>query len=159
MLAILSACQSVDDTRLPAMPVNINLGDPGLWTAYGISGFGMYRYFIPALRLPNGFQYTANTAVGFGGVLLIGGMDPFTGDSSTPLAYDLACPVECKPGVRVRIEGEQCYAVCPECGSKYDVTMQGGAPVSGPAFTSSPKLGMVRFVCVPATAGGYIVTR
>ncbi len=158
LAALSSACSSLDDERIPAMPVNINLADAGLWNTYGVAGFGIYRQFIPSLGLPSGFRYSATTATGYGGVLLIGGMDPFTGDTNVPLAYDLACPVERKPDIRVKVDPDNFEAICPVCGSHFDVTMQGGAPLSGPAATDNPKCGMTRYRCIPSS-GGYTITR
>lgn len=156
---IVGSCRGVDDDRLPAMPVSINLTDAGMWNRYGVSGFGMCRYFVPKLGEPAGFFYTAATYTGYGGILLIGGMDPFTAETNVPLAYDLSCPVECNPNVRVHVDADKFEAVCPECGSKYDVTMQGGAPVSGPAAEGKHKYGMRRYTCVPSGSGGYLITR
>ncbi len=154
---LLLSCNSVDDERLPNVPVNINLGDPGLWNRYGVAGFGLYRYFIPELKEPSGFSYTVSSCAGFGGVLLIGGMDPFSGDVNVPLAYDLACPVECKPTVRVKIDDSTFEAICPVCGSKYDVTMRAGSPISGPAAEGKNKYALKRYQCLPAQYGGYII--
>lgn len=153
-------CNEVDDERIPAMPVSINLGDAGLWNSYGVHGFGNWRVFVPQDGEPAGFHYTATTATGFGGVLLISGMDPFSGDTDVPLAYDLACPVERNPRVRVMVVSDERYeAVCPECGSRYDVTMRGGSPVGGEAATGKYKLGLKRYTCLKTTQGGYTVVR
>lgn len=154
---ILTSCHNVDDDRIPNLPVNISLADAGLWNRYGVAGFGLYRYFIPELKEPSGFAYVASSAAGFGGVLLIGGMDPFTGDTNMPLAYDLACPVECKANVRVKIDSSTFEAICPECGSKYDVTMRGGAPISGPAADGNHRYALRRYNCLPSQYGGYII--
>lgn len=156
---LLSGCHSVDDERIPAMPVSINLSDAGLWNTYGVSGFGLFRYFIPQLNEPAGYRYTANTATGFGGVLLIGGMDPFTTETNVPLAYDMACPVECDPNVRVAVDATSFEAICGKCGSHYDVTMQGGAPLSGPATEGKYKYGLTRYQCLRSVGGGYMITR
>lgn len=155
----MSGCHEVDDERIPAMPVNISLGDAGLWNTYGVFGFGMCRYFVPSLREPSGFQYNVSTAAGYGGVLLVGGMDPYTTETNVPLAYDLACPVECNPNVRVAVDSETFEAVCPKCGSHYDVTMQGGAPVSGQAAEGKHKYGLTRYQCLRTAMGGYMITR
>ncbi len=155
----LSGCNSIDDEKIPAMPVSINLSDAGLWNTYGVSGFGLFRYFIPQLNEPSGYRYTANTATGFGGVLLIGGMDPFSTETNVPLAYDLSCPIECDPNIRVAVDASTFEAICGKCGSHYDVTMQGGAPVSGPAAEGKHKYGLTRYQCLQSTAGGYMITR
>ncbi len=154
----LTGCDSVDDDRIPNLAVSINIGDAGLWNTYGVTGFGSSRNFILAanLRQPSGFPYSTQSATGFGGILLINGMDPFTTATDVPLAYDLACPVECKQDVRVQIEGDLYEAVCPVCHSHYDVTMSGGSPLSGPA--AKHKYGLRRYQCLPTTLGGYIIT-
>lgn len=157
---LLFSCNSVDDERIPRMPVNISLADAGTWNTYGVSGFGMSQRFIltQTLREPSGFPYSAVSATGYGGVLLINGMDAYTADTNVPLAYDLSCPVEMKQSVRVEVEGELYHAVCPVCGSIYDVTMGGGAPLSGPAATGKHKYGLRRYSCYPTGTGGYIIS-
>lgn len=150
-------CTKVDDERIPSMPVNINLADAGLWNVYGVSGFGISRRFVRELGEPAGFSYNQNTYTGYGGVLLIGGMDPFDPSSDAPLAYDLACPVECRRDVRIYIDQKSLEAVCPECGSHYDVVMSGGTAVSGPAYSHSPRYGLTRYQCLAAQLGGYII--
>ena len=153
-------CDSVDDDRIPAAPVNIVLSDAGTWNTYGVAGYGANRRFIlsQGTREPFGFPYSQTSATGFGGVLLISGMDPFTATTDTPLAYDLACPVERKSDVRVEIESDMYEAVCPICGSHYDVTMGGGSPLSGPAATGNTKYGLKRYRCIPSGNGGFIIT-
>lgn len=142
------------------MAVSINLSDPGVWATYGVAGFGSFNYFILQSNSPispSGFTYLSNSATGFGGVLLIEGMDPFTAQTGVPLAYDLACPVEKQPTIRVAITGENYEAVCPVCDSHYDVTMGAGAPTAGPALTGEHKYGLRRYYCHPTSSGGYII--
>ncbi len=153
-----AACSSVDDERIPNMAVNINLADAGMWNIYGVAGTGVHRDFIKELRQPAGFAYTDQTATGYGGVLLIGGMDPFTATPNIPLAYDLSCPVECQPNIRVIIDDTNLEAVCPVCGSHYDVVMAGGSPTSGPALTGKHKYALRRYTCRPGQLGGYFIT-
>lgn len=157
---ILSGCNTVDSDRIPAFAVNIPIVDAGSWNTYGVAGFGSNRRFIlsQGIREPLGFPYSQTSATGFGGVLLIIGMDPYTATADTPLAYDLACPVERKADVRIQVTGDLYEAVCPECGSHFDVTMGGGAPLSGPAATGNTKYGLRRYRCIPASSGGYIIT-
>ncbi|MDE6523407.1 MAG: hypothetical protein K2L17_11355 [Muribaculaceae bacterium] len=162
LIAVLSAtasCNQVDDDRIPSLPVYINLSGAGMWNSYGVSGVGISRDFInwQGVLSPTGFPFTANTYVGFGGVLLIGGIDPFTSETNVPLAYDLACPVECSQTVRVVIDQDNLEAVCPVCGSHYNVLTAGGAPVAGPALTGKYKYGLRRYVCDPVQDGGYII--
>lgn len=153
-----SSCHEVDDERIPRMPVSINITGAGMWNTYGVAGTGLSRDFILREGIPAGFPYTQGSATGYGGVLLIGGMDPFTSEPNVPLAYDLACPVERKPTVRVYIDPANLDAVCPECGSHYNVVTGGGAPVSGVALTGQRKYGLRRYQCLGGSAGGYYIT-
>ena len=157
-LFFLASCHEIDDERIPRMPVSINLTGAGLWNTYGVAGTGLSRDFIISEGLPAGFPYTQGNATGFGGVLLIGGMDPFTSEPNVPLAYDLACPVERMPTVRVFIDPYNLDAVCPDCGSHYNVVTGGGSPLSGPALTGKPKYGLRRYQCLGGQAGGYYIT-
>ena len=160
-LAITTFCQgcnSVDDQRIPNMPVNIAIADPGMWNTFGVAGFGSHRIFIISEHIPSAFPYTSKSATGFGGVLLIEGTDPFSSTTASPLAYDLACPVERKADVRVAIDNETYVAVCPECGSSYDVTMQRGAPMGGPAAQGKYKYALKSYNCIASGSGGYYIT-
>lgn len=158
-VAGLCSCDTLVDDRIPAMPVTIRLSDAGTWNTYGVAGFGIYRYFIRETREPANFPYTEQTYTGFGGVLLIGGMNPFEGNTQAPLAFDLACPVECQRDIRVHIDPENYEAVCPVCGSHYDVTMAMGTPVSGPAASGDHKYGLQKYSCIPNAMGGYDIVR
>lgn len=151
-------CDSVDDDRIPNMPVNISIADAGMWNTYGVSGFGSYKNFILNPRQPASFPYSTKSATGFGGVLLIEGIDPFLGNINAPLAYDLACPVERDPEIKIQINSESYMAFCQKCGSTYDVTMQRGAPVSGPAALGKYKCGLKTYTCLSSGIGGYYIT-
>lgn len=158
--AAAAGCSEVNDDRIPGAPVNISLSDVATWNTYGVAGFGSNRQFIlsSGIRVPKGFPFNQGSATGFGGVLLISGMDPFTATTDYPLAYDLACPVEMKADIRVEVENELYNAVCPSCGSVFDVTMAGGTPLSGPAASGNVKYGLRRYRCLPTGSGGYIIT-
>lgn len=161
LLTSFVSCHTVDDERLPNMPVNISISDPGMWNTYGVSGFGSNREFIlmaSGEHVPASFPYNSRSATGFGGVLLIEGLDPFSSISATPLAYDLACPVERKADIRVFVEPDTYYAICPECGSVYDVTLGMGAPIQGPASTGKYKYGLKVYSCIASGNGGYFIT-
>lgn len=158
---MMTACQSIDDERIPNMPVNISLSDPGVWNTYGVSGFGSHRNFIynsKGASQPAGFAYKSTSATGFGGVLLIEGVDPLLAVTAAPLAYDLACPVERNPQIRVEVENETYMAVCPECRSIYDVTVAHGAPISGEAATGKYKYGLKSYRVLASGYGGYIIS-
>lgn len=155
---ICSGCHEIDDERIPRLPVSINLADHGLWNAYGVAGTGIHREFIKSEHKPAGFAYVAQSATGFGGVLLIGGIDPFTAEPNMPLAYDLACPVERTASIRVYIDQNNLDAVCPDCGSHYNVISGGGSPLSGPALERKHKYGLRRYQCLAGKLGGYYIT-
>lgn len=108
-----------------------------------------YKYFIRDTRQPSDFPYTATTFTGFGGVLLLSDV------LGNPQAYDLACPVERKRDVRVRIKPDDEYlAECEECHSKYNVFSLTGHPVSGPAASKGYAL---RRYSVGAKGTNYMV--
>lgn len=157
ILVATGACHQLNDERIPSMAVNIDLSNQGVWNWYGVHGFGQYNYFIltDSFRLPPGFAYSYNSATGYGGVLLVSGQG-YSGDIE-PLAYDLSCPVERLPDVRVEIDDATLCAVCPDCGSVYDVTEAHGAPMDGPA--KAMHYALTPYSCYPTTTGGYIVTR
>lgn len=158
LMAMLAGCNTVDDDRIPSYPVNLNLASPDLWSTYAPAAYGDWREFIRELREPRNFPYTEKSATGYGGVLLVIGLNPYTLEAGVPVAYDLSCPVEMKPDIRVRMQadaGPLPEAVCPECGSHYDVVEQGGAPKSGPAL--SGRLGLRRYECRQGIYGGYLI--
>ena len=152
-----SACHQLDDDRIPHMAVHIDLSNQGLWNTYGVNAYGQFNNFIftTSLRIPSGFPYTYNSATGYGGVLLICGQNPYTGDIG-PLAYDLSCPVERMPDIRVYVDLNNYQAVCPDCGSHYDIVEAGGAPLSGPA--AAMHYALTPYQCYPTLNGGFIIS-
>lgn len=154
-----SSCNRVEDDVLPAMPVNVDLSDVGIWNVYGVFGFGTYRYFVRDMNKPAGFVYGGSTATGYGGILLVGGMDPFQIETCIPMAYDMSCPVEKNRNIRIYFDEDNLAAVCEKCGSRFDVTMQGGAPISGLASQCSPKVGLRRYQVLQTMTGGYVIVR
>lgn len=157
LMTLCESCHQANDDRLPSMPVNIQIDTAGLWNTYGVFGYGMYRYFIlyQGLVVPSDFTYKYGSATGYGGVLLIYGQNPFTGDVG-PLAYDLSCPVERRPDIRIEMEDETLEAVCPDCGSRYNVVDAGGIAIDGPALKFN--YAMTRYQCLATSSGGYVIT-
>ncbi len=145
-----TACTKINDNQIPSYPVNLNLSTPGYWQTYGVTSPGTYRLFNKMERIPENYPYNANSYTGFGGVFLV--CDIFT---SEPLAYDASCPVERRAEVRVAIDENCNYeAVCPKCGSHYNVMSGWGGAVSGKAY--SQKLGLNRYRVIK-TGSGYNV--
>ena len=153
-----TGCDSIDEDRIPAYPVQINLNNPGLWNVYGVAGYGQHRDFIRQTGTPANFPFTETTYTGYGGVLLIMGMDPYSAGNVVPLAYDLSCPVERRENIRVYVDDETLEAICPVCESHYDVCMAGGSPTAGPALTGHVKYALQRYMAYPAN-GGYVIGR
>ena len=87
-------------TTKQAIKYLLDLGDTGLWTSYGVAGYGDYRFFSKKDRIPSNYSYKEAEYTGFGGVLLIYGVNG-------PLAYDRACPNEAKQDVVLNIDKEK----------------------------------------------------
>lgn len=159
-MVAMASCNTIDSDRIPSMPVNINLTPQSAWHTYGVTAFGDYRYFIREAREPSNFPWLEATRTGFGGVLLIRGVDAFTNEADVPLAYDLACPVERRADVRVRMVPTDALPVaqCPECGSRYNVIEAGGRPISGPALNDGFGLRIYQCLEPASNIGGYLIT-
>ncbi len=143
-----SGCDRIDNKAVPSFIVRIDLGDFALWNTYGVGGMGDYRIFNREKRLPANFPYNANTFTGFGGVLLIMGLDG-------PLAYDLCCPVESNHDITLSINPENFEAVCPKCGSCYNPLTGAGGPLRGVAINTH--VGMRQYHVTPS-GGGYVIS-
>ena len=124
--AALGGCHHIDNHRLHVAYVNVTFLTQADWDFYGVSGAGQHKIFNVKDRVPANFPYTAMSATGVGGILLC------TTYLTQPVAYDLACPVECRADVRVFINDDM-KAECPRCHSLYDVFEGLGNPVGGPA--------------------------
>ena len=153
-----TACHQLNDERIPAMAVSIDLSNQGIWDTWGVHYPGQHFEFIlrNPVREPAGFPYSYGSATGYGGVLLIYGQNSFTGEVG-PLAYDLSCPVERMPEITVYVDENSLEAICPDCGSHYNVLEAGGAPTEGPA--DAMHYAMTQYQCLPTINGGYIITR
>lgn len=146
------SCSSIDDERIPPYNVYLNFPSEADWITYGVSGAMQHRNFVKSLREPAGYPWTAMSATGFGGVLLC------TDYNGTPVAYDLACPVECKQDVRIVVDDKEAIGRCPVCGSTYDIYGTHGYPLSGPAYENHYGLQVYR-VGRGSLGVGYTVTR
>ncbi len=144
-----AGCTHINDDRIPPSPVRIAFNNVGEWTLYGVAGAGDYRRFIKHELVPEGYPYTAMTYTGFGGVLLICDIH------NNPVAYDLACPVECRSDVRINVLQEELKAECPKCHSIYDIVTNHGQPLSGPA--AEKHYGLRKYYVGPGAAGEYML--
>ncbi len=148
VMVIASGCDKIDNKAVPNFTVRIDLGSYALWNTYGVNGMGDYRIFNREKRLPSNFPFNVNTYTGYGGVLLMMGME-------MPMAYDLSCPVEASQNIILSINPENFEAVCPKCGSRYNPLTGLGGPLSGVAINN--KVGMRTYRVFPSN-GGYMIT-
>ena len=74
-LLLLAGCDSVDDMRIPSVNVFLDLGNAGLWNTYGVHGYGECRMFNRENRIPDNFPYIERSATGYGGIMLVYGIN------------------------------------------------------------------------------------
>lgn len=144
----LAGCDNYDEERIPSRNVHIEI-NTAEWSRYGVNGYMEWQAFIRNAE-PQGFPWRSNEYSGFGGVLLVCGLE------YRLLAYDLACPVECQSNVRIHVDEAQGIAVCSLCGSTYDVFNGYGQPLSGTA--KDEKYGLTSYRVIPYAAY-YLITR
>ena len=143
----LLSCPHIDNHRLPVGYVNLTFRTQAEWDIFGVSGAGQHKEFIIQERIPANFPYPATAGTGLGGILLC------TTYATMPVAYDLACPVECKASVRVFIN-EDNEAECPQCHSRYDVFEKLGYPIYGKAAEEG--FGLQVYSVGPGPQGEYM---
>lgn len=66
-------------------------------------------------------------SVGYGGILVHIDMN------SEYIAYDMACPYEMDPTIKVRPDDSAVRAVCEKCGSTFEIASAYGSVEKGPA--------------------------
>lgn len=152
-LAIIAGgCKKLDNNRIPPAPVYISFPTEDVWRIYGVTATPDFRYFIKSERKPANYPYTALSQTGYGGVLLVCDVH------NQPQAFDLACPVEANPTVRIKVDTDKADAFCPKCHSRYSIYTNGGTPTSGPALDDG--YGLERYYCGRSQGGEYMtVTR
>jgi len=97
--------------------------------------------------------YTHNNSVevtGLGGVLVYHGLNSYGG--SAFYAFDAACPYEVRKNVRINVDEDAIYAVCPTCGSKFELLNGYGSRVEGPSTENLKKYDVM-------TSGNKIIIR
>ena len=149
MLAAITGCSSIEDDRIPPAPVSLTFRTVADWDMYANPAALEYKMFIKEQRIPSNYNYTAISETGYGGILLVG--DAF----GMPLAYDLACPVEMRKDVRLKVDTEKNEAYCPNCGSRYDIYANYGSPLSGKAAEHG--YGLQKYYVGAGAAGEYMV--
>jgi hypothetical protein len=112
------SCTDEYDNPIPSFPVYLNLDltfeDKELKAIPSCKAY-TDRDINPAL----------GERTGFGGVLVI---HTVLGEYK---AFDRACPYEVQAGVTVEVDDAVLYAVCPRCGSKYEIGFGTGSRSEG----------------------------
>lgn len=121
---LLLGCNSTFDSSVPDWPVYLELDLT--YEDRDLKAIQAYKLYTPTTIN----QATEKT--GFGGVLVYHGLSS-TGTTDAYYAFDAACPVEHQANVRVEVDDDAVYAVCPRCGSKFELLNGIGNPVEGPA--------------------------
>ena len=98
-----------------ALRLDLTFNDKALRTVPSAATYTHYSHPISS----------AYRAFGFGGVLVVHGVD------AKFYAFDLSCPYENRSSVRVEPDSDIIYAVCPQCGTKYLINDGCGLPVEG----------------------------
>ena len=118
---LFSACDSSFQSSIPDYPVSLELD---------------LRFEDKELRAVQAYKiYTLRNIninlerCGFGGVLVYHGVNSLATDAF--YAFDIACPYEAQSNITVEIDNEGIYAICPKCGSKYELINGVGNPVEG----------------------------
>jgi len=122
MIFLFSSCENNGtEDLLPDSPVylSFSLGDARYTDLNSLGGY--YAFTT---------KPTLTSYIGNGGILVVHSLSPL--DASYPYAaYDLYCTYE--KNVRVVPQKGGVYAICPKCGSKYDISSGFGNCVNGPA--------------------------
>lgn len=114
------SCTKTEHSYFPSYPVYLELDLT--FEDKDLNGVMAYKEYIRGKT--SGLAATERT--GLGGILVYHSVDGYH-------AYDLACPYETQVSVRVKMDEDAIYAVCPKCGSKYNVYEASGNRVEGPA--------------------------
>lgn len=112
-----AGCDNTSESSIPDAPVNLQLNM--LVAPYNT--FNTPNSYIIYDKRKNEID-----RIGYGGILL------YIDYEGKYCAFDLTCPYEVSPNVRVSPNDEG-KAVCDKCGSVFELLYGIGAPVSGPA--------------------------
>jgi hypothetical protein len=117
-VGIAFSCDKQYYTSIPNVPVNLDLNLNGLDSK--LNAKLAYEIFTkPRVALEQ---------LGYGGILVINGV----GENQVDLyAFDLTCPVEAQPSVRIIPDSTGVTAHCPKCGTVFNIADGTGAPKSG----------------------------
>ncbi len=115
LVALLVGCKNQMTSSIPSTKVdfkfNILTDAPQLNANGGVATFIKPKY--------------ANQYLGYGGVVVFRN---FEGASFA--AFDLACPNEVDPQVRLNVDSIPGEAICMQCGAVFDIAYSRGYPIS-----------------------------
>ena len=112
-------CEDPNLTRIPKAPVNLILNLTTEYPTFRYNTTDTLVFTKPRL----GHELTDR--LGFGGILVVIGFDKY-------YAYDLCCPYEADPNIRVHPQ-ENGEAVCKVCGSTFQLLYGYGSVMKGPS--------------------------
>lgn len=104
-LLVFIGCENENQRRIPDMPVYLELDLNGTYSTFR----------NPLDTVVYEYPVTVKDRIGYGGVLINIGYD------EKYYAYDLACPYEAKPDIRVYPDESGMKVVCRKCGSEFDI--------------------------------------
>ena len=118
LILFVCSCSKFEESDIPYaqvyLEIDLRFGDNDL--------VGMYHHkSITKAR-------TAGERTGFSGVLVVCGIDNY--GNAAYYAFDLCCPHEAKKNIIIEADNAG-KAICPECGTEYDIGYGTGAPTKG----------------------------
>lgn len=118
LIFLICSCSKIEESNIPYAPVYLEIDlrfqDHDL--------IGMYNHkAITKAR-------TTIEKTGYAGVLVVCGIDSY--GNTTYYAFDLCCPHEAKRNITIEADNAG-VAVCPNCGTKFDIGYGTGAPMEG----------------------------
>ncbi|MDR1557487.1 MAG: (2Fe-2S)-binding protein [Tannerellaceae bacterium] len=122
LLFLLSSCSKAYVSSIPDYPVYLELDL--VFEDKDLIPVPAYKIYTPG----NINQDVERT--GFGGILVYHGLNSAGMDAF--YAFDAACPYEASRTTTVSVSDDHLYAVCPQCGSRYELLNGIGNPVEGP---------------------------
>ena len=141
-ILIIGSCSKIEESNIPYALVYLNIDlryqDKDL--------VGLYNYkYITTAR-------TAGEKTGYAGVLVVCGIDGY--GNTTYYAFDRCCPHEANKKITIEANNAG-IAICPECGTEFDIGYGTGAPTKGVS-----KYVLRRYTVTAKSAGGqeWIVT-
>lgn len=114
LIFIGSACSKIENNTIPFYPVYLELD-------LTYEDKDLNNLFSSKIYTSKNINSAVEKA-GFGGVLIFHGEDIGYGAYQ---AYDIACPNEASASTVVHVDDTGIHAICPVCGSKYELTGSG----------------------------------